>query len=120
MNPIGAHMSIVGGPSKAFQRIQAVGGECFQIFVKPSVQWQAGELSLEEAAEFIAERERTGIGPVVAHASYLLNLASPEKELREQVHPDPGLGNGPLGPPGDRISGPPSRQSPGGRRKKGD
>ena len=43
MNPIGAHMSIVGGPSKAFQRIQAVGGECFQIFVKPSVQWQAGE-----------------------------------------------------------------------------
>ncbi len=84
MNPIGAHMSIVGGPSKAFQRIQTVGGECFQIFVKPSVQWQAGELSLEEAAEFIAERERTGIATVVAHASYLLNLASPEKEQRNR------------------------------------
>ena len=84
MKPIGAHMSIVGGPSKAFQRIQAVGGECFQIFVKPSVQWQAGELSLEEAAEFIAEREKTGIAPVVAHASYLLNLASPEKEQRNR------------------------------------
>ena len=84
MNPIGAHMSIVGGPAKVFQRIQAVGGECLQIFVKPNVQWQAGELSLEEAAEFIAERERTGIGPVVAHASYLLNLASPERELRNR------------------------------------
>jgi deoxyribonuclease-4 len=84
MNPIGAHVSIAGGPAKAFQRIQAVGGECFQIFVKPSVQWQAGELSLEEAAEFNAEREKTGIVPVVAHASYLLNLASPDKELRDR------------------------------------
>lgn len=84
MNPIGAHMSIAGGPAKAFQRIRDVGGECFQIFVKPSVRWQAGELSLEEAAEFKAEREKTGIGPVVAHASYLLNLASPEKELRDR------------------------------------
>jgi deoxyribonuclease IV len=84
MNPIGAHMSIAGGPAKVFQRIRAVGGECLQIFVKPNVQWQAGDLSLEEAAEFIAQQERTGIGPVVAHASYLLNLASPEKELRER------------------------------------
>ena len=38
MNPIGAHMSISGGMEKAFERVQAVGGECFQIFVKPSIQ----------------------------------------------------------------------------------
>ncbi len=84
MNPIGAHMSIAGGPAKVFQRIRAVGGECLQIFVKPNVQWQAGELSLEEAANFNDERERTGIGPVVAHASYLLNLASPERDQRNR------------------------------------
>jgi deoxyribonuclease IV len=84
MNPIGAHMSIAGGHAKAFQRILAVGGECFQIFVKPNVQWQAGDLSLEEAAAFIAEKKRTGITPVIAHASYLLNLASPEKTLRNR------------------------------------
>jgi len=84
MNPIGAHISIAGGPAKVFQRIQAVGGECLQIFVKPNVQWQAGELSLEEAADFKAEKERTGIAPVVAHASYLLNLASPEREQRNR------------------------------------
>jgi deoxyribonuclease IV len=84
MNPIGAHMSIAGSPVKVFQRIQAVGGECLQIFVKPSVQWKAGELSLEEVAVFIAEKERTRIGPVVAHASYLLNLASPEREQRNR------------------------------------
>jgi deoxyribonuclease IV len=84
MNPIGAHMSMAGGPAKAFQRIQAVGGECLQLFVKPNVQWQAGDLSMEEVAEFMAERERTGIEPVVAHASYLLNLASPDKEQRSR------------------------------------
>lgn len=84
MNPIGAHTSIAGGPSKAFQRIKAVGGECLQIFVKPNVQWKAGELSLEEAAGFNFERERTGIIPVVAHASYLLNLASPDKGQRKR------------------------------------
>jgi deoxyribonuclease IV len=84
MNPIGAHMSIAGGPARVFQRIQAVGGECLQIFVKPNVQWKAGELSLEEVTDFLAEKERTGIGPVVAHASYLLNLASPEREQRNR------------------------------------
>lgn len=84
MNPIGAHMSISGGMEKSFERIRAVGGECFQIFVKPSVQWQAKDLSLEDVARFKAEQERTGIGPVVAHASYLLNLASPDKDLRKK------------------------------------
>ena len=82
MSPIGAHMSISGGLEKAFERIRAVGGECFQIFVKPSVQWQAQDLSLEQVGRFKAEQERTGIAPVMAHASYLLNPASPDKDLR--------------------------------------
>jgi deoxyribonuclease-4 len=69
---------------KALERIRVVGGDCLQIFVKPNVQWQAGELSLEEVARFKEQQKRTGIGPVVAHASYLLNLASPEKELRKR------------------------------------
>ena len=77
-------MSISGGLDKAFERIRSVGGECFQIFVKPSVQWQAGDLSLERVERFKTEQERTGIAPVVAHASYLLNPASPDKDLREK------------------------------------
>jgi deoxyribonuclease-4 len=84
MNPIGAHMSIAGGLAKALERIQAVGGECLQIFVKPNVQWRAGELSLEEVQSFKDRQQQSGITPVVAHASYLLNLASPEKELRRR------------------------------------
>lgn len=84
MNPIGAHISIAGGLEKVFQRIQAVGGECLQLFVKPNVQWKAGDLSLDDVERFKNERGRTGIGPVVAHASYLLNPASPDKDLRKK------------------------------------
>jgi deoxyribonuclease IV len=82
MNPIGAHMSMSGGLYRVFERLEAVGGECLQLFVKPNVQWAAGDLSLEEVALFSREQARTGITPVLAHASYLLNLASPDKELR--------------------------------------
>jgi deoxyribonuclease-4 len=74
-------MSISGGLEKAFERIQAVDGECFQIFVKPSVQWQAQDLSLKQVERFKAEQKRTGITQIVAHASYLLNPASPDKAL---------------------------------------
>jgi deoxyribonuclease-4 len=77
-------MSIAGGLERAFQRIRAVGGECLQIFVKPTVQWQAGELSLKAVEAFQSEKERSGIAPVVAHASYLLNLASPDRDLRRR------------------------------------
>ena len=84
MNPIGAHMSVAGGPSRAFQRLEAVGGECLQIFVKPNVQWTAADLSLEEVRRFQEEQTRTGVSPVVAHASYLLNLASPDADLRRR------------------------------------
>ncbi|HMK64521.1 MAG TPA: deoxyribonuclease IV [Thermodesulfobacteriota bacterium] len=84
MSPIGAHMSIAGGLYKTFGRILTVGGECLQLFVKPNVQWRAGDLGLDEVACFKEERKNSGIKTVVAHASYLLNLATSDKELREK------------------------------------
>lgn len=84
MKPIGAHMSIAGGLEKAFQRIQAAGGECLQLFVKPNVQWEAGDLTLDKVIRFREDQQRAQIAPVVAHASYLLNLASPDSLLRKK------------------------------------
>jgi deoxyribonuclease IV len=84
VSPIGAHMSIAGGLDKAFGRILAVGGECLQLFVKPNVQWRAGDLGLDEVARFKGERKYSGIKTVVAHASYLLNLATKDKTLWEK------------------------------------
>ena len=52
-----------------------------QIFTRNQTQWKAPPLPEEEIARFRAEQGRTGIAPVVAHGSYLVNLASPDPAL---------------------------------------
>ncbi len=82
--PFGAHMSIAGGLAKAFARGQQVGCATMQIFSKNERQWQAKPLSDEAIADFRVEQVRTGIGPVIVHDSYLINLAAPANELWEK------------------------------------
>lgn len=82
--PFGAHMSISGGVSKSFARGERVGCEAMQIFCKSERQWQARPLPPEEVAAFKAEQARSGIGPVIVHDSYLINLAAPADELWEK------------------------------------
>ena len=43
-----------------------------------------GTCPWKRSRRFKNERDRTGIAPVVAHASYLLNPASPDKDLRKK------------------------------------
>ncbi|NTW02038.1 MAG: deoxyribonuclease IV [Oscillochloris sp.] len=82
--PFGAHMSISGGVSKAFARGAQVHCEAMQIFSKSERQWQAKPILPAEVAAFKAEQQRTGIGPVIVHDSYLINLAAPADELWEK------------------------------------
>lgn len=82
--PFGAHMSIAGGLAKSFARGLQVGCEAMQIFTKSDRQWAAKPLLAEEIAAFRAEQARSGIGPVVVHDSYLINLAAPADELWEK------------------------------------
>ncbi|MEI6777304.1 MAG: deoxyribonuclease IV [Chloroflexales bacterium] len=82
--PFGAHMSISGGVSKAFARGAQVDCEAMQIFSKNERQWNAKPIPPEEVLTFKAEQERTGIGPVIVHDSYLINLAAPADELWEK------------------------------------
>lgn len=77
-------MSIAGGLPLAVDRAVLHGCEALQIFSKSSGQWRARELPAPEVAEFRDKVERSGIHPVVAHASYLINLAAPSPVLREQ------------------------------------
>ncbi len=79
----GAHMSVAGGLENAFTAGQGVGCDCIQIFVKNQRQWRAGPLTDEQVARFRAARSATGLAPVIAHASYLLNLASPARSTRD-------------------------------------
>lgn len=78
---LGAHMSIAGGLEKAFERGASIGCTTMQIFSKSNRQWKAKPISPEEAKAFHEKQKETGIEPVMVHASYLLNLAAPEKEI---------------------------------------
>jgi deoxyribonuclease-4 len=78
---IGAHVSIAGGVAGAFSRGEEAGCATMQIFTRNQTQWKAPPLPEDEIARFRAEQVRTGIAPVVAHGSYLVNLASPDPVL---------------------------------------
>jgi len=84
MKLLGAHMSIAGGVDKALVRGAEVGCEAIQIFTKNNNQWKAAPLSASDASAFRAGQRETGIRAVVAHDSYLINLASPDPSLYER------------------------------------
>jgi len=77
----GAHVSIAGGLYKAFERGDALRCRAIQIFLKNSNQWKAKELAEADRELFVQARKNSGIRAVVAHDSYLINLASPDPEL---------------------------------------
>ncbi len=80
----GAHMSIAGGFDKAVDRAEQAGCEALQIFTKNNNQWRAKPIDDAQVEKFAARLKESGIGPVVAHDSYLINLASPDDELWEK------------------------------------
>lgn len=80
----GAHLSVAGGLENALSAAVAVGCDCLQIFVKNQRQWSAGPLTGTQIATFRAAWAASGVDPVVAHAGYLPNLASPDAELRRR------------------------------------
>lgn len=81
---LGAHESVSGGLNTAFERIIKVGGTALQIFTRNQRQWEAAPVSAEEAAAFARAWEQWGGYPVASHASYLLNIASPDEAARRR------------------------------------
>lgn len=84
MPRLGAHLSIAGGLPRAVDRAVASGCESLQIFTKSTGQWRARPLPPEEVAQFRRAVERSGLHPVLAHNSYLINIAAASPPLREQ------------------------------------
>jgi deoxyribonuclease-4 len=77
-------MSIAGGLPRAVDRARASRCEALQIFTKSAGQWRARPLPPEEIALFRQRVAETGIRPVVAHNSYLINVAAALRSLRDQ------------------------------------
>jgi deoxyribonuclease IV len=84
MPRIGAHMSVAGGLPYAIARAQVHECEALQIFTKNASQWRARPLPDEEIAAFRRAAKESGIAPIVAHASYLINVATANPALRAQ------------------------------------
>jgi len=84
MPRLGAHLSIAGGLPRAVDRAEASGCQALQIFTKSAGQWRARELPAEEIALFKRRVRQTQIRPVVAHNSYLINVAAADATLRRR------------------------------------
>ena len=77
-------MSIAGGLPFAVARAHAHRCEALQIFTKNASQWRARLLPASEISAFRDAAATTGIHPVVAHASYLINIATSNPVIRLQ------------------------------------
>jgi deoxyribonuclease-4 len=80
----GANESTAGGLHLAAERGAAHGCEALQIFTKSGRQWAARPLTPADTVAFRAACRTHGIRLVLAHDSYLINLASPDPALWER------------------------------------
>ena len=74
-------MSIAGGVVHALRRGKEIGCDVIQLFTKNANQWCAKPLDPSAIEAFHQARDETGINPIAAHDSYLINLASPDEGL---------------------------------------
>jgi deoxyribonuclease-4 len=75
-------MSIAGGMPRAVERAVAVEATALQVFVKSSNQWAARRLPPEEVRRYRRASRDAGLERhTLAHASYLINVASPDEAL---------------------------------------
>ena len=77
----GAHMSSAGGIDTAIDRIEAIGGDCVQVFTQSPRMWKPTAHKPEAVERFKARRKEAGIGGVVCHALYLCNLGSNDEVI---------------------------------------
>lgn len=130
----GSHLSIAGSLANALHEAKRLKMDCVQVFTKNQRQWKASPLRTEQVTDWFEALVEAGwagdaVTRVVSHNSYLINMASPNAEMREKsirlqrveierceqlaiplcvAHPGAHLGECP--PPGARLglNGPPT------------
>jgi deoxyribonuclease-4 len=80
--PLGAHLSTSKGLQAALQRTRDLECDALQIFSKSPKSWNAAPLDPDMARAFRDSWAESGFAPLVAHDSYLINLASPDDAAR--------------------------------------
>jgi deoxyribonuclease-4 len=81
---IGIHASIAGSYLNALESARKLGCNALQIFSSSPRMWQGGPARIPDvdAAAFRERRAELGLGPLVIHANYLINLAAAQPMLR--------------------------------------
>lgn len=81
---IGIHTSIAGDIAGALDSAAKLGANTLQIFSASPRMWPRGGARIAEAdaARFRARRAELGLGPLVIHDNYLINLSSPDRVMR--------------------------------------
>jgi len=77
---LGAHFSIAKGLDKALYEVKSYGCNTLQIFTKNANTWKERVVTQKEIENFEQAKLETGISNIASHASYLINLATPEKK----------------------------------------
>lgn len=78
--PLGVHASIAGGIEKAIPRAEQIGCTALQIFTRNASQWHSKPLQPDNVAAFRQAWQKSAIGPIFVHDSYLINLATLDAE----------------------------------------
>ena len=83
---VGAHVSAAGGVWNAPTNAAAIGATAFALFTRNQRRWAAAPYQDAVAAQFGRAMEQAGFGPaqVIPHAGYLINLGSPDDDVREK------------------------------------
>jgi deoxyribonuclease-4 len=80
----GSHLSIAGGMHNAIDAALRLGFDTVQVFVKNQRQWRAAPFKPDDLARWFERLATPAFGPPVAHATYLINLASADAALRRR------------------------------------
>ena len=81
---IGAHVSTAGGLSKAVERGADLGCDAIQIFPQSPRMWRPTRYGEKDYAAFREAFADSRLQSVTIHAVYLINTATPDREIREK------------------------------------
>ena len=81
---VGAHISAAGGVFNAFSNNSVVDGKAFACFLKSQRKWTSPPLSDSDVTKFNEKAIEFNFDKkfILPHGSYLINLASPDPEMR--------------------------------------
>ncbi len=83
---LGAHVSAAGGVNNAPTNAKQIGATAFALFTRNQRRWQSPPYAPETVTAFHTTLEASGYSRdvVLPHAGYLINLGSPDEEVREK------------------------------------